>query len=235
MPAGPQRSRTAKRRGAVVTDEFRDFTSEIEAILRSLDGNPDGAASRAAALQPKFRKTTRTRRSGISRSKMMEVFLRDGFVDQYSGERLLFPGTLLLLGELLPDVFPKAGPGQGWRVSECHWIYWRLWPTVDHAVPVARAHPNVDVHHLKNLITTSQMMNSAKDVWAPDEAPAPMRFRRIPDDEAARKRWDGMMQWFLDYTARHPDFIKTDPLLRGWHKAALAAIKTPAWAAFAKP
>lgn len=78
------------------------------------------------------------------------------------------------------------------------------------------------------------MMNSAKDVWVPDEAPAPMRFRRIPDDEAARKRWDGMMQWFLDYTAKHPEYCEKHPQLGGWRKTALAAIKTPAWAALTK-
>jgi len=217
------------------TDESKDFTGEIEAILRALDTRSVDVAALAAAVRPTFRRTTRIKRRGISRSKMMEVFLRDGFVDQYSGERLLFPGTLLLLGELLPEVFPKAGPGQGWRVSECHWIYWRLSPTVDHTVPVARADAGFDVNVIDNLVTTSQMMNSAKDVWVPEEVPAPMRFKRIPVDEAAEKRWDGMMQWFLDYTVKHPEYCDKDPQLRGWHKVALATIKTPAWTALAKP
>jgi hypothetical protein len=213
--------------------ESKDFTDEIAAILRALDGNPSDAASRAAALEPKFRKTTRTKRSGISRLEMMDVFLRDGFVDQYSGERLLFPGTLLLLGALLPEVFPKAPPGQGWRVSECHWIYWRLWPTVEHIVPVARADDGFDVNATANLLTASQMMNSARDVWAPDEVPAPMRFKRIPAEDAIAKRWDGMTQWFVEYTTMHPGHLK-DLQIHGWHKTAIAAIKTPAWTTLAK-
>jgi hypothetical protein len=215
--------------------ESQDFTDEIEAIIRALDEKPEDAAFHAAELEPKFRKTTRTKRSGISRSKMMEVFLRDGFVDQYSGERLLFPGTLLLLGDLLPEIFPKAGPGQGWRVSECHWIYWRLWPTVEHLVPVARADEGFDVNATANLVTASQMMNSARDVWAPAEVPAPMRFKRIPVEDAAARRWDCMTQWFLDYVQQHPDALGEDPQMNGWHKEAIAAIKTPLWAALVKP
>jgi hypothetical protein len=39
----------------------------------------------------------------------MAVFARDGFVDRYSGERLVFPGTLRLLAKLLPNEFLGDG------------------------------------------------------------------------------------------------------------------------------
>jgi hypothetical protein len=36
----------------------------------------------------------------------MEVFLRDGFLDRYTGSRLIFPATLRMLSQLLPEEFP---------------------------------------------------------------------------------------------------------------------------------
>jgi hypothetical protein len=39
-----------------------------------------------------------------SERQQLEVFLRDGFTDRYSGEKLLFPGTLRLLSRILPRV-----------------------------------------------------------------------------------------------------------------------------------
>ena len=49
-------------------DESKDFTGEIEAILRALDTRSMDVAALAAALRPTFRKTTRIKRRGISRS-----------------------------------------------------------------------------------------------------------------------------------------------------------------------
>jgi hypothetical protein len=34
------------------------------------------------------------------------VFVRDGFVDRYSGARLVFPATLRLISKRLPEQFP---------------------------------------------------------------------------------------------------------------------------------
>ena len=89
------------------------------------------------------------------------------------GERLFFPGVLLLLGQLFPQAFPRPESNEGWRVGKCHWIYWRLWPTLDHVVPVARGgHPTDE----SNLVTTSQVINTAKSVWTAEEAPPAIRF-----------------------------------------------------------
>ena len=35
------------------------------------------------------------------------------------------------------------------------------------------------------------------------------------------RNWDGLMQWFLDYTAAHPTSL-SNPSVRQWHRAALA-------------
>ena len=44
-----------------------------------------------------------------------QVFIRDGFVDRYSGERLVFPGVLRLLSRLLPTEFPFH---RNWKMSQ---------------------------------------------------------------------------------------------------------------------
>ena len=67
------------------------------------------------------------------------VFRRDGFLCRYSGERLIFPGTLRLLSVLWPEQFPYH---TNWKMGETHLAYWRLYPTVDHVVPVARGGPD---------------------------------------------------------------------------------------------
>jgi len=57
-----------------------------------------------------------------------KVFMRDGFIDRYSGEKLIFPPVLRLLSNLLPNEFPFQ---KNWKMSECHIAYWQLFPTID--------------------------------------------------------------------------------------------------------
>jgi len=117
----------------------------------------------------------------------MEVFIRDGFVDRYNGERLLFPGTLRLLSLVLPEVFP-AHPN--WKMSESHIMYWELFPTIDHIIPISRGGKD----EISNWVTTSMLRNQAKSNWTLDELGWELcEPGRISD-------WDGMTSWFLNYT-----------------------------------
>lgn len=45
------------------------------------------------------------------------VFIRDGFIDRYSGQRLVFPGTPKLLSLLLPVEFPFH---PNWKMDPTH-------------------------------------------------------------------------------------------------------------------
>jgi hypothetical protein len=85
----------------------------------------------------------------------LKVYVRDGFVDRYSGLRLVFPGTLKILSSRMPDAFPFH---KNWKTDECHFAYWELFPTIDHLVPVARNGTNDE----SNLVTTSMVRNAAK-------------------------------------------------------------------------
>ena len=71
------------------------------------------------------------------------------------GKRLVFPGTLRLLSHLLPEEIPYH---PNWKYSECHSLYWHLYPTVDHVVPIARG----GLDTTGNLVCTSMLRNGAK-------------------------------------------------------------------------
>ena len=109
---------------------------------------------------------------------------------------------------MFPQAFPTPASGGNWRVADCHWIYWRLAPSVDHYKPVMRAPDDSDVCADDNLVTTSMMINTAKDVWSGEEAPEPIRFSRIPLEDVQRQEWDGMLGWCLDYVDRHGEVLR---------------------------
>jgi hypothetical protein len=136
----------------------------------------------------------------------MQTFVRDGFIDRYSGAQLVFPGTLRLIHRLAPQEFPFQ---KNWKMTETHIAFWDLMPTVDHLVPIARGGPN-DPH---NWMTTSQLRNSAKSNWTLEE----LGWRLYPEGSIAV--WDGLTSWFTDYIAHHPEHL-SDPYIRTWHKAA---------------
>jgi hypothetical protein len=141
--------------------------------------------------------------------QMTQIFQRDGFVDRYSGARLVFPGTLRLLSTLMPDEFPAHA---NWKMSESHSAYYELFPTLDHVVPVARGGSDDET----NWVTTSMLRNSAKGNWTLDELGWALR-------PPGGREWDGLMRWFLAHTERHPALAEAG-YLRRWRAAALKAL-----------
>lgn len=85
----------------------------------------------------------------------LRVFYRDGFLDRYSGTRLVHPGALRTLATLLPEDFPFH---THWQMSRTHIAFWELFPTIDHQVPVARGGEDIE----SNWVSTSMLRNSAK-------------------------------------------------------------------------
>lgn len=140
------------------------------------------------------------------------VFIRDGFIDRYSGLRLIFPGTLRLLSQLLPEEFPFH---RNWRMDLTHPAFWELFPTIDHVVPVARG--GLDV--TENWVTTSQLRNSAKANWTLEE----LCWKLVPPGNI--EEWDGLSQWFLEFVSRHDDLLRNN-YLRTWFRAATACFQS---------
>ena len=136
----------------------------------------------------------------------LQIFWRDGFVDQYSGNLLVFPGTLRLLSWLLPEEFP-AHPN--WKMAESHFVYWELFPTIDHVAPVARGGADSP----DNWVCTSMLRNSAKGHWTLEE----LGWRRHEPGDP--DKWDGLTRWFVEATTREPAWLAS-AYLRRWRRAA---------------
>lgn len=137
-----------------------------------------------------------------SRYQMCKIFLRDGFIDRYSGDKLLFPGLIKILTIEFPDIFKYH---RNWKMSDTHMIYWDLCPTVDHLIPVARGGGD----NYSNLITTSMIRNSAKSNWTIEE----IGWKLF--DKGKFEDWDGLVNYFLELTRKNPDY-EQDKYVYSW-------------------
>jgi 5-methylcytosine-specific restriction endonuclease McrA len=137
----------------------------------------------------------------------LQVFTRDGFIDRYSGQRLVFPGIFRLLSRLLPQEFPYH---LNWKMAETHFAYWELFPTIDHVLPVARGGPDNE----KNWVTTSMLRNTAKASWTIEE----LGWSVHPAGSLAE--WDGLMAHFVDFVDSERSVLDDD-YLRRWYSAAV--------------
>ena len=138
-------------------------------------------------------------------SEKTKVFRDDGFIDRYSGEKLVYPPALRILSYLMPKEFPFH---KNWKMSECHIAYWKLVPTIDHKIPVSRDGKD----EYKNWITTSQLGNSAKSNWTLKELGWKLK------DAGDLKNWDGMMGWFMEYVKENK--MQNVSYIKKWYKAA---------------
>ena len=163
-----------------------------------------------------YQRRERAKRKSIPRTTQIAVFKRDCFIDRYTGEKLIFPGALLLLGEIFPDAFPTPKGSDGWRVGQCHPVYWSLWPTVDHILPVAIGGSDA----IDNLVTTCQIVNSAKGPWTGEEAPEKVRFKLLPLEDAMQTFWHGAYEWFLARMRSSPELRGRNRVIDGWYKDA---------------
>ena len=146
---------------------------------------------------------TERRYSAVQKTNL---FLRDGFADRYSGDRLVFPGVLRLLSHLFPNEFPYH---PNWKYGECHAWYWELYPTVDHVDSAGE-----DI--AENWVTTSMIRNLKKS-----NSPVHAHGWSIQPPPAAPE-WDGLLSWYLRYFAAHPEFRKVG-YLNAWYRAGHTA------------
>lgn len=136
----------------------------------------------------------------------LELFIRDGFIDRYSGKRLVYIGALKILSHLMPEQFPYH---KNWKMSDTHIAYWELAPTLDHIIPVARG----GLDEISNWATTSQAHNSAKSNWTLEQ----IGWQLYPQGNMSE--WDGLLGWATEYIEIHRDLL-TDSVIRNWHSAA---------------
>ncbi len=184
---------------------MKDKADFIKAICGALsEGNIADASDLARREFPFFAPSLVTR--NFNETLALRIFVRDGFVDRYSGKRLLFPPVLRLLSLLLPNEFPFH---RNWKMKETHPIYWELFPTLDHIIPITRG----GADDTNNLISTSMLRNSAKANWTLEE----LGWSVHPPGDM--NQWDGMLSWFMKYMEQERKNPK-DKYLDRWYRAA---------------
>lgn len=145
-----------------------------------------------------------------TKEKLMKIFIRDGFIDRYSGEKLIFPGTLMVLSKEIPEEFPYH---KNWKMSECHIGWWQLFPTVDHIMPIARGGTN----DYDNLVCTSMLRNSAKTNFTLEE----LGWCIYPPGDY--HDWDGMTNWFIQYVIEN-GYLMESNYIKKWYIAAKSVL-----------
>jgi hypothetical protein len=89
-------------------------------------------------------------------------------------------------------------------------VYWELFPTVDHIVPIARGGADDET----NWATTSMLRNSAKSNWTLQE----LGWQLVPAGDL--REWDGLLAWFVEFLKRNQSNL-ADKYISRWHRAAL--------------
>jgi hypothetical protein len=151
-----------------------------------------------------------TQKRQYSKYQMCKIFLRDGFIDRYSGDKLLFPGLIKILTIELPDIFKYH---RNWKMSDTHLIYWDLFPTVDHLIPIAKGGQDNE----SNWITTSMVRNAAKSNWTIEE----LGWKLF--DKGQLDNWNGLINYFIEFTTKNQDY-KMDSYVNTWRLALMKAM-----------
>lgn len=180
----------------------------IAAVCDELAQDRAEAAERRLARDYAFHSEEPRRRS-YGPIEATRVFVRDGFIDRYAGSRLIFPPVLRVISIALPKAFPFDSH---WRTAVTHAAYWEVGATIDHVVPVTLGGPD----DASNWVTTSMARNFAKMNWTIEF----LGWQLHPAGNLAD--WDGLLHWFLEYTASRPQLVAKGNL-RLWHRAALHA------------
>lgn len=166
----------------------------IRRVCDALSEGQPALASEIATTEYPFIPSERGGRKYSEYGKTV-IFIRDGFLDRYSGKRLVYPGALRLLSLLMPVEFPAH---KNWKMSESHIVYWELFPTIDHVHPDARGGINED----SNWVTTSMLRNSAKSTWTCEE----LEWELLPPGDFGN--WDGLIHWFIEYLRKDPAHLE---------------------------
>lgn len=144
----------------------------------------------------------REKRTYTDKQKITQ-FIKDGFIDRYSGERLVNPGLLKVISYYFPEVFPYHSH---WKMDKCHNAYWELIPTVDHIQPIALGGTDSE----ENYATTSMLHNSIKNNWTL----AQLKWTLYPAGDYAQ--WDGLTNLFISLVQQNKELLK-DAYIKRWY------------------
>jgi hypothetical protein len=183
------------------------YIGVLEQVCNLLSAGKQDDAQGMLIGQYPHQHTVLDKRKWTDKQKL-KLYKEDGFIDRYTGQRLLFPGVLHILTAVLGDAFPFH---PRWKMTKCHVAYWHYIPTCDHEIPIARGKENGGVDTADNIVTSSQSTNSAKSNFTLEELGWTLR------EPGKLSDWDGMMSWFETYVAENPDVL-TDKYVNRWAK-----------------
>lgn len=139
-------------------------------------------------------------------TQKMNQFISDGFIDRYTGKKLLNPGILKVISYYFPDDFPYQSH---WKMTDTHVAYWELLPTIDHIYPIAKGGKDDE----KNWVTTSMKNNSIKSNYTIDE----IQWRLYPKGNISD--WDGLTSVLFELVNNDTELLK-DTYIRNWYKVS---------------
>ncbi len=196
-----------------------DYGPAIQSIAQAIDHDRLSEAREIALGMPERIKRSKIARSehrsasqetsgrlrAYSERDLMTLFRRDGFVDRYTGLRLVIPPALKAISAALPDAFPFH---PNWKKGECHDSYWDLSATADHIKPVVDGGQD----DIENLVSTCMSVNLQKNSISLHE----LGWDLHPP--GSDPRWDGLARFFVRQCERHPDLL-ADQYFKVWHHA----------------
>lgn len=197
-------------RGAYMTARLAHRAETIEMVCEALGTDDTQKAGELVRSRYPFDPPVVRRRS-FTQLARTRVFLRDGFLDRYSGDRLFFPPVLEVISMSIPDAFPLH---PNITMANSHVAHWELYASVDHVVPVARG----GAHEMDNWVTTSFMHNLIKSHWRLED----LGWELLP--RGRLEEWDGMIRWFLEYTEARQDLLAFGRIV-DWRRAAGRAMQ----------
>lgn len=153
-----------------------------------------------------FHKLTAHGRNYTDKEKMAQ-FVRDGFIDRYSGQKLINPGILKVLSYYMPETFPYHAH---WKMEECHNAYWEFVPTVDHIYPVALGGADI----MENLATTSMLHNAIKSNWTLEQ----LNWKLY--DAGDYCEYDGLTGLFIKLVEADKELLK-DTYIKRWYRLSV--------------
>jgi len=186
-------------------DKMKVIEQDCNLLLR------DAKDAAAMLINDNYKFNSQTiKKRGYSGQKM-QIFARDGFVDRYSGKKLVIPGILKILSTYFPKDFPYQSH---WKMSETHTAYWELIPTMDHISPIAAGGSDEE----ENWVTTSMINNAIKSNWTLDQ----LGWRL--HEPGNMHDWDGLTNLFI-YLVEKDMGLLNDTYIKTWYRLAQITIE----------
>ena len=176
--------------------------SDIATML--LENNKEAAKTIICKEYPHFYFEVEKR--AYTMAQKMQQFVKDGFIDRYTGQKLLNPGMLKVISHYFPEEFPYH---PHWKMTDTHMAYWELVPTIDHIYPIAKGGHDDE----KNWVTTSMKNNSIKSNYTIDEIHWKLYPKGSIDD------WNGLTSFFIELVDNDKELLE-DSYIKSWYKAS---------------